>query len=128
MVVRGLEGLKQKVRARTVEQKARIRAATAQLMQEEFELDQGLVPRDTNYLANHMVGRLTRGGYNYFVGFLRGEFVGEINPVTGKVVTEFYAVHVIRGTRHMAGRDFLTEGRTLMRQRIRDVYRRALRG
>ena len=126
MVIRNPEGLRAKVQARTARQKVRVRQATATLKQEETELVESFTPKRTRYMVNHLVSRFTQDGYNYFVGWLRGEFVGEENPVTKQVVSRFYAVDVIHGTRFRAGNDVLAKARAIMRPRIRELYRRAL--
>jgi hypothetical protein len=126
LLVRNVEGLKAKARARTRRQVAAVKAAQEVNFIEEFDLAQGLANRLTNFMADNMVHRLTRGGFNYFLGFIRREFVGKVNPVTQQVVTEPYYEFVHNGTRFYIGNPFLDETRRIMKPRAARRLRRAL--
>jgi hypothetical protein len=128
LLSRMTQGLPAKLAARTARQKERVKATTPVLLQEEFSIAQSLINRDTEFSANNMIAEVTREGYNYALGFRRDQFVGKTNPVTGKVVTEFYIRYVHDGTRYYAGNPFLATARRLMRPRIRAAYARALSG
>jgi hypothetical protein len=130
MVVRNTEGLKAKIRARTKQQKARIKQATATGLERVFNLAQEKCPRDTEYMALHMAQGLTRDGFNFFVGFFREDFVGQLNRQVEppRLITEFYPDFVIRGTRFRAGNDFLMAALREDRPNLLRLYRVALAG
>ena len=130
LLSRMTSGLEAKLKARTAKQKAAVKATTQVLGHEEHSVVVGLANRDTGYMANQTRLEVTREGYNYAVGYRAEDFVGrtntEVNPP--RVITQFYPVFVVQGTRHYAGNDFLSAARRVMRPRIRTAYARALSG
>ncbi len=126
MLVRSTTGLEASMRARTARQRQRVKAATARSLDRVFTRAQESTPRDTHYMALHMRAELIREGYDFAVGFRSSDFVGQTNPATGQVITAFYPVFVIKGTRFMAGRDFLSAALRAERMNIRRGYARAL--
>jgi len=129
MTVRNLDGLKARVLARTRRQKQAVRAFTETDLGETFDLAQALCNRDTGYAASKMFAQLTRGGYNWVIGFLRTDFVGQVNTLASppRLITEFYIKFVLEGTRFMAGNDFLATSFRLRMAQRRIGYRDALR-
>ena len=129
MVVRNLDGLKARIRARTQRQKQAIRAFTETDLGETFDLAQALCNRDTGYAASKMIAQLTRGGYHWVIGFLRTDFVGQVNTLASppRLITEFYIKFVLEGTSRMAGNDFLTTAFRLRIAQRRLGYQEALR-
>lgn len=128
MFVRNTAGLEAKLKARTRQQKQRVLEASQDLGDEEHAEVVALANRDTGYMASQTKLRFTRGGFNYLVGYFAEDFIGQDNPVTGQLITRFYPVDVIFGTRFYAGNDFLTAAHRLMRDRIRARYAAALSG
>jgi hypothetical protein len=130
LLSRMTQGLPAKLAARTAKQKARVKVATDRLGHEEHSLVVGLANRDTGYMAGQTRLEFTREGYNYAVGYRSEDFVGQSNTqvTPPRLITEFYPVYVVQGTRHYAGNDFLSASRRLMRPRIRAAYARALSG
>lgn len=128
MVVRNTDGLKAKLKAKGQAAKERLLEASREMADEVLKTAEARCPQDTGYMAQHLVVAFTRGGFNWTVGFRRGDFVGRTNPVTGKTITAFYPVFVIRGTRFMAGNDFLSAALRSKRRQIRAAYAKALRG
>ncbi len=126
VTVRNVEGLTAFLKARDARQRARVRAVTERGLDRVFHMAQSLCPRDTHYMALHMLGETTRNGTNFFVGWKKDRFVGEVNEATGEVVTEFYPPFVVFGTRFMAGRDPLTPALQAERANLRRGYARAL--
>jgi hypothetical protein len=128
MQVREVEGLRAKQQARTKAQKARVLQATALNKQDEFELVVDLANKDTQYMASQTQSESTYDGYGYRTGYHARDFIGKTNPVTGKVITSFYPVYVIKGTRYYAGNDFLGAARRTMRPVVRKRLANALSG
>lgn len=112
--------------ARTSRQRAKVRTVTARGAEQALSVAQGLCPRDTNYMADHMLLELTRTGYNFALGWRANQFVGQTNPVTGQEVTTFYSPLVVFGTRFMAGRDPITPALRSVQPSLRRGYARAL--
>lgn len=127
VLVRNTEGLKAKLRARTVKQKQRILTASGKEAEATFDLAQALCPRDTEWMATHMHLEYTRGGYNWWIGFLRGDFVGQTNNLANPpfIITAFYPKFVIEGTesRFRPGNDFLRAALELRRTQILGGFR-----
>lgn len=129
VLLRNVEGLKAKIRARTQRQRARLKAAATANMEDERELARVLCPKDTEWMVEHIRAEPTREGFNYFVGFFAADFVGQMNTnvTPPRLITVFYPDFVVRGTRFQAGNDFLREVRRIMRPVIRERNRNALR-
>lgn len=127
--VRNTAGLKAKIRARTVAQKRRILETSIREGEATFDLAQALANRDTSYMADHMRLDFTRGGFNWTVGFRREDFVGQTNSNASppRLITEFYPIFVLEGSRFQAGNDFLRAALELRRSKILGAYRQALR-
>ncbi len=128
MLVRNTDGLKAKIRARTREQKQRVREVAEREGDETYAIAFSLANRDTGYMADQLRLEFTRGGFNWAVGFRSEDFIGQVNPVTQQEITAFYPVFVILGTRFYAGNDFLTAALRGRRELIRQSYARAIRG
>ena len=127
LTLRNLDGLKAKIRARTRRQREEIRHATLELGLEEYELVRALANKDTGYMAEHIVLEFTRDGFNYVILLRARDFVGKVNPATGRTIDQFYPVFVVKGTKERAGNDFFRQARRIMKPRIRARYARALR-
>ena len=128
MLARNTSGVRAKLEARTVRQKRRLLGAVQDMGQEERTLVTSLANVDTGYMASQTRLEFTRGGFNYATGYRAEDFVGKTNPSTGKPITAFYPVYVIRGTRFYAGNDFLSAARRIMRPRVLKAYSAALSG
>lgn len=124
--VRNVEGLKRKLRARTQRQETKLLEATAVDAERVYALAQSYCPEDTGYMKDHLRLTFTRGGFNYRLGWRREDFVGQTNPLTGRVITDFYPLFVVYGTRYMAGRDPITPALEQERRNRMQRYRRAL--
>jgi hypothetical protein len=127
MLVRNTDGLKAKLRTRTERKKARIRQTTAEEGQAVLEIADELCNVDTGYMRSQLKLKITRDGYNFAVGFWAEDFVGKVNPATGKVIQVFYPPFPILGTRFMAGFDFLSAALRIRKSALREGYRAALR-
>jgi hypothetical protein len=129
MVLRNTDGVKARLRARTKRQKDAVLKASADNMRDDRNLARDLCPKDTTYMVRHLRAEPTREGFNYFIGFLRGDFVGQENTLVDphRLITEFYPEFVIRGTRFQAGNDFLAEVRRVNQATRRARYKAALR-
>jgi hypothetical protein len=128
MQVREVEGLRAKAQARTKRQKQRVLEATELNKRQEFDLVVDLANKDTQYMASHTQSESTYQGFGYRTGYHARDFIGHTNPVTGKVITSFYPVYVIHGTRFYAGNDFLGAARRTMRPIVRKRLANALSG
>ncbi len=117
-----------KLKAKTARQKVAAREATAKSAERAFVRVQELVPRDTNYMADHTRIRLTDEGLGYLIGWYTKDFVGQTNPVTGQQISTFYPRYVVYGTSQMAGRDPLTPALQAERPNYRRAIARALSG
>jgi hypothetical protein len=103
-----------------------MQGAVVENAQDDFNVLQSLVPRRTHYMALHMLLEFSADGLEYFAGWVRSKFVGEVNPVTGEVVKVFYPPLVIHGTRYMAGNPFVREAARITRARRIARIRKAL--
>lgn len=126
MLVRNLDGLKARRRSKTARQKAALRQAVEEQGAATLAVAEDLCPIDTGFMIERLRLTFTRNGLNWNIGFRAEDFLGVVNPVTDRVVTAFYPVFVLGGTRHMAGNDFLTAALRLRSARIRAAYRKAL--
>lgn len=97
LVVRRLEGLKAKQRAKTAAQRARILQVIERSAERVFLRAVILCPVDTGFMVEHLRVKLTREGYNYVIGWYREDFTGQ--------GLDFYAVYVVLGTRYQAAND-----------------------
>lgn len=107
VLVRQTAGLTARMQAKTRAQRAAVLEAAERDRERTFARAQSECPRDTHYMALHMVDEPTRGGFHWAIGFRRRDFVGHTNPADGRVITAFYPVFVIHGTRRQAGNNFL---------------------
>jgi hypothetical protein len=128
MQVREVEGLRAKAQARTKRQKARVLATTERNKKDEFNLVVDKAPKDTQWMASQTQSESTYQGYGYRTGYHARNFVGQTNPVTGKVIKDFYPYWVIKGTSRKAGNDFLGAARREMRPIARKRLANALSG
>ena len=117
-----------KLRLRTRQQIERAQEAAQHSAERTFARVQEAVPRDTHYMALNTQIRFTDNKLGYRIGWYRSDFVGQINPVTGQVISTFYPVYVIYGTRFMAGRDVLTPAFRAERPNFRKALQRAVHG
>lgn len=125
MFVRNLDGLKAKLRATTTAKKQRLREAVVSEADKTLVATLDACPVDSGFMRANVRLEFTREGYNWAIGFRAEDFIGQENP-KGVTITAFYPVFVIKGTRHMAGNDFLTAVLHLRKAQIRARYARAL--
>lgn len=124
--LRNNDGVKRGIHRRARRIRGAWAEATVLNADDEFQLMQAECPRLTHYMALHMLLEFKDEGLGYFIGWAHNKFVGEVNPVTNEVVTTFYPIFVINGTRFMAGNNFPAAVRQALRARILGRYRRAL--
>lgn len=122
VILRNVEGLKARLEARTAEQRRQIKAEMVRSSVRVFAGVQALTPVDTGFMRRQLRRTLTREGYNYAIGWYSSDFLGVLNPVSQRVITFFYVVPIIYGSKRMAGRDPLTpalrEEREILRGNI----------
>jgi hypothetical protein len=126
--VRNLAGVEAGIRARNPAQRAAIRAVTARGLERALHSAQDLCPRDSGYMALHMRAELTHEGFGFRLGWHRDDFVGQINTLVepNRLITDFYPVFVVFGTRHMQGRDPISPALRAERPNLLRGYARAL--
>lgn len=128
VLVRNTAGIKAAIRSRTARQRQRVLEATQQGAEQVTEQARALCPVDTGFMVDRLRTEIGGDGDRFAVGFRAEDFVGQVNPATGKEITAFYPVFVVFGTRFMAGNDFLTAALRAEQATIRQGYTRALNG
>ncbi len=105
----------------------RAKAAVQKSKERVFAIAQGLCPRDTNYMVDHMRAESISAGNGWEVGFQGSDFVGKVNPVTGKKITYFYPRINEFGGRVQPAQPCIFPAFELERPHFRRVLREALK-
>lgn len=108
LILRNVDGVKARALARTARQREQIKAEMVRSSVRVFAGVQALTPVDTGFMRRKLRRTLTRNGFNYLVGWYASDFLGVLNPVSGRVITFFYPIPVVYGTKRRAGQDPLT--------------------
>jgi len=115
-----------RIRTRMQRKREAWEEATVLNAEDDFQVMAGLCNFKTGYMLAHMVLLFSADGLEYFIGWVRSKFVGDVNPVTGETVRVFYPVFVIKGTSRMAGNDFRLEAQRITKPRRLARYKQAL--
>lgn len=107
-MLRNVDGVKSRALARTQSQRQQIKAEMVRSSVRVFAGVQALTPVDTGFMRRQLRRTLTRNGFNYAIGWYASDFLGVLNPVSQRVITFFYPIPIVYGSKRMAGRDPLT--------------------